>query len=86
MSTVATQQTKFIVRHVGIHDRCKRVLSWYNHIIFEQDQQVCVVAYQMFRYPRVRLTEIEAVNVRVAASKSILLPHFACRMLHHQRY
>jgi len=47
-------------------------------ILFEQDQQVRVVAYQMFRYSRVRLTEIEAVNGR-DPSKSILSPHPACR-------
>jgi len=35
-------------------------------ILFEQ-KQVRVVTYQIFRYSRVRLTEIEAVNVRVAA-------------------
>jgi len=40
-------------------------------ILFEQDQQVRVVAYQMFRYSRVHLTEIEAVNVRVAAHRKV---------------
>jgi len=37
-------------------------------ILFEQ---VRVVAYQMFRYSCVRLTEIEAVNVRVAAHRKV---------------
>ena len=45
-------------------------------ILFEQDQQVCVIAYQMFRYPRVRLTEIEAVDICV---EKYSLPHPACR-------
>ncbi|KAL6254329.1 hypothetical protein P5V15_014378 [Pogonomyrmex californicus] len=40
-------------------------------ILFEQNQQVCIVAYQMFRYPRVRLTEIEAIDVRVAAHRKV---------------
>ena len=40
-------------------------------VLFEQDQQVRVVAYQMFRYPRVRLTEIEAVDVRVAIQSTL---------------
>ena len=32
-------------------------------ILFEQDQQVRVIAYQIFRYSRIRLAEIEAINV-----------------------
>ena len=40
-------------------------------ILFEQ-KQVRVVTYQIFRYSRVRLTEIEAVNVRVAAHREVL--------------
>jgi len=32
-------------------------------VLFEQDQKVRVVAYQIFRYPRIRLTEIEAVGL-----------------------
>ena len=70
MPTVATQQTKFIVRHVGIHVIVVNVFQ-IGIILFEQKQQVRVVAYQMFRYPRVRLTEIEAVNVRVAAHRKV---------------
>ena len=40
-------------------------------VLFEQDQQVRVVTYQMFRYPRVCLTEIEAVDVRVATHRKV---------------
>jgi len=40
-------------------------------ILFEQDQQVRVVAYHMFRYSRVRLTAIEAVNIRVTAHRKV---------------
>ena len=40
-------------------------------VLFEQDQKVRVVAYQMFRYPGVRLPEIEAVNVRVATHRKV---------------
>jgi len=43
-------------------------------ILFEQDQQVRIVAYQMLRYPRVRLTEIKAVNVRVVAHRKVFSP------------
>jgi len=59
-----TQQTKFIVRYVGIHVIIVNVFQ-VDTILFEQDQQVRVVTYQMFRYLRVRLTEIEAVNIRM---------------------
>jgi len=40
-------------------------------ILFEQDQQIRVIAYQMFRYPCICLTEIEAVNVRMAAHQEV---------------
>jgi len=40
-------------------------------ILFEQDQQIRIIAYQMFRYPRVRLTQIEAVNVRVVTHRKV---------------
>ena len=40
-------------------------------VLFKQDQKVRVVTYQMFRYPRVRLTEIEAVDVRVATHRKV---------------
>jgi len=40
-------------------------------ILFEQDQQVRIVAYQMFRYPRVCLTEIEAINVCVTVHRKV---------------
>ena len=40
-------------------------------VLFEQDQKVRVVAYQMFRYPCERLTEIEAVNVRVTTHRKV---------------
>jgi len=41
-------------------------------VLFEQDQKVRVVAYQMFKYPHIRLTEIEAVDVRVATHRKVL--------------
>jgi len=47
-------------------------------VLFEQDQKIRVVAYQMFRYPHVRLTEIEAIDVRVATHRKVL---FHCILL-----
>jgi len=35
-------------------------------ILFKQDLQICVVAYKMFQYLRMRLTKIEAIDVRVS--------------------
>ena len=64
------QRAKFVVGHVGVHVIIVNVFQ-VGTILFEQDQQVRVVAYQMFRYPRVRLTKIEAVNVRVATHRKI---------------
>ena len=40
-------------------------------VLFEQNQKIRVVAYQIFRYPRVRLTEIEAVDVRVTTHQKV---------------
>ena len=40
-------------------------------VLFEQNQQVRIIAYQVFRYPRVRLTEIETVAVRVATHQKV---------------
>ena len=40
--------------------------------------------YQMFRYPRVRLTEIEVVNVRVAAHRKVFFDRIllvACHVI-----
>jgi len=51
-------------------------------VLFEQDQQVRVITYKIFRYPRVRLTEIEAVRVatyRKVFSHRILL--VACHVI-----
>jgi len=67
---VATQQTKFIVRHVGIHVIVINVFQ-VGTILFEQDQQIRGVAYQMLRYPRVRLTEIEAINVVCRSTRKV---------------
>ena len=69
MPTVTVQRAKFIVQYIGIYVTVN-VLQ-VGTILFEQDQQVRVVTYQMFRYPRVRLTEIEAINVRVATHRKV---------------
>ena len=56
--------------HVGIYMIVVNVFH-IGTILFEQDQKIRVVAYQMFKYPRVRLTDIEAVNVRVATHQKV---------------
>jgi hypothetical protein len=38
-------------------------------ILLKQNQQVCVVAYKMFRYFRVRLTQIETVDLGMLICK-----------------
>ena len=40
--------------------------------MFEQDQQICIIAYKMLRYLCVRLTQIEAVDVRVSTHRKVL--------------
>jgi len=61
-----------------------------DNVLFQQDQKIRVVAYQMFRYSRVHLTEIEAVVIRVATHRKVFSHHIsilspACHMLRHQR-
>jgi len=40
-------------------------------VLFEQDQQVRVVTYKMFKYLRIHLTEIEVVDVRMATHQKV---------------
>jgi len=58
------------IHRIGIHVIVVNVIQ-VGTVLFEQDWQVCVVAYQMFRYHRIRLTEIEAVDVRVATHREV---------------
>jgi len=53
-----------------LHDRCKRV-SIGTVLFIDPITESAIVTYKMFRYSRVRLTEIEAVDVRVAAHREI---------------
>jgi len=39
-------------------------------VLFEQDQ-IRVVAYQMFRYSHIRLTEIETIDIRMASHRKV---------------
>ena len=67
------QRAKFVIQHVGIYMIVVNVFQ-VGTVLFEQDQKirvVRVVVYQMFRYPPVRQTEIEAINVRVATHRKI---------------
>ena len=48
LSTIVAIRAKFVVRHVGIHVIIVNVLQ-VGIILFEQDLQVRVVTYQMFR-------------------------------------
>jgi len=41
-------------------------------ILFEQDQQICIIAYEMLWYLCIRLTQIEAVDVRVTTHRKVL--------------
>jgi len=43
--------------------------------LFEQNQKIRVVSYQVFRYFSVRLTEIETIDVGVPAHGEILSDH-----------
>ena len=53
LPTVAAQRAKFVVRHVGIHMIIVNVFQ-IDIVLFEQDQKIRVVAYQMFRISYVR--------------------------------
>ena len=66
------------------HNHWKRISSWYVLFDPEQDQKIRVVAYQIFRYPRVRLTGIEAIDIRVTTHRKIF-SYPACHMPRHQR-
>jgi len=50
------QQIKFVVRHVGIHVIVVNMFQVGTNL-FEQDQQIRIIAYQMFRYHRIYLTK-----------------------------
>jgi len=65
LPTIAAQRAKIIVRHIGVHVIVVHMFQ-VSGILFKQDQQVRVVAYQMFGYSRVRLTKIKTVDVRVS--------------------
>jgi len=41
-------------------------------LFFKQDLQICVVAYKMFWYLRMRLTEIKAIDVRVSTHCKVI--------------
>jgi len=49
LPTIAAQRAKFVVRHVDIH----MIVNVFqvSTVLFEEDQKVRVVAYQIFRYP-----------------------------------
>jgi len=40
-------------------------------VLFEQDQQIYIIAYKILRYLCVRLTQIEAVDVRVSTHRKV---------------
>ena len=68
--------------HVGIHVIVVNIFQ-VSTILFERNQQICVVVYQMFRYLRVRLTEIKT-DVCVAAHREIFSYHIllvACHVI-----
>src|SRR5436190_9427858 len=67
----ATQRVKIIVRHIGIHVIVVSV-SQIRTILFKQYHQIRVVAYQMFRYLGVRLTQVETINVHVTSHSEVL--------------
>ena len=52
-------------------DRCKRVSSWYNPVWIGSTGSHCRVLDVVYRYSRVRLTEIEAVNVRMVTHRKV---------------
>jgi len=80
LPTVAAQRAKFVVRHRIIVN-----VFQVSTVLFEQDQKIHVVAYHMFRYPGVRLTEIEAVDVRVATHRKVFSQRILLIISRHQR-